>query len=93
MDFKIEPVITEGLVGILPRRARKIAHKGNFLFFKDNFFPRCAIFLPQCAILICIRRWRFGGGLVEVLRRPASAQTGDYQNNTKNLYPCGGGWR
>ena len=47
MDFKIEPVITEGLVGILPRRARKIAHKGNFLFFKDNFFPQCAIFLAR----------------------------------------------
>jgi len=30
-----------------PRRARKIAHKGNLLFFKDNFFPQCAIFLAR----------------------------------------------
>ena len=39
-----------------PRRARKIAHK-------DNFFPRCAIFLARRAILI-------GGGSVEVLKHP-----------------------
>jgi len=49
-----------------PRRARKIAHKGNFLFFKDNFFPQCAIFLARRAILRQKRqvevRWRFGGG-------------------------------
>ena len=40
MDFKIEPVITEGLVGILPRRARKIAHKGIFFARRGNFLAR-----------------------------------------------------
>ena len=35
-----------------PRRARKIAHKGNFLFFKENFFWRCAIFFARRCIFI-----------------------------------------
>ena len=64
MDFKIEPVITEGLVGILlPRRARKL--KGKFFYSSRIIFSAVAQFSPSSAILICIRRWRwwrFGGG-------------------------------
>ena len=38
-----------------PRRARKIAHKGNFLFFKENFFWRCAIFFAPEIFIVYIK--------------------------------------